>query len=217
MKKHQCVLFDLDGVIVDTAKYHYQSWKKIANTFDYNLTHKDNEQLKGVSRTDSLKAILKMANINEESIDFEFLLIEKNQSYLTLVQSVTPLDVLPGIMTGLDFFKEKEVKIGLGSASKNAQIILEKLKITSYFEVVIDGNQVLKGKPDPEVFLKGSFALNIAPEYCLVFEDSAVGIKAAKAASMTAVALGEPSDFSGADFCYPDFSYIDKNILNKMV
>lgn len=205
MKKHQCALFDLDGVIVDTAKHHFLAWKKVASNLDYILTEEDNEQLKGVSRPDSLQIILKMARKSIDSKDFEACLVQKNKDYLESIKNVSPGDVLPGITDALAFLNKKRIKIGLGSASKNAKVILDRLELTSYFEVIIDGNQVEKSKPDPEVFLKGSTALQIAPEYCVVFEDSASGILAAKAAGMTAIALGNPKVFSNYDFCYPDF------------
>ncbi|MEO2099456.1 MAG: beta-phosphoglucomutase [Flavobacteriaceae bacterium] len=205
MKKHQCALFDLDGVIVDTAKYHFLAWKKVASNFGYILTEEDNEQLKGVSRPDSLQIILKMSRKSIDSKDFEACLVQKNKDYLESIKNVIPGDVLPGITDALAFLNKKRIKIGLGSASKNAKVILDRLELTSYFEVIIDGNQVEKSKPDPEVFLKGSTALQIAPEYCVVFEDSASGILAAKAAGMTAIALGNPKVFSNYDFCYPDF------------
>jgi len=205
MKKHQCALFDLDGVIVDTAKHHFLAWKKVASNLGYILTEEDNEQLKGVSRPDSLQIILKMARKSIDSKDFEACLVQKNKDYLESIKNVSPGDVLPGITDALAFLNKKRIKIGLGSASKNAKVILDRLELTSYFEVIIDGNQVEKSKPDPEVFLKGSTALQIAPEYCVVFEDSASGILAAKAAGMTAIALGNPKVFSNYDFCYPDF------------
>ncbi|MDA9157674.1 HAD hydrolase-like protein, partial [Flavobacteriaceae bacterium] len=161
MEKHQCALFDLDGVVVNTAQYHYLAWKNIAHLVGYDLTFQDNEQLKGVSRPDSLRVILKMAQTSISQDEFDRFLIQKNEDYLVLVQALKTTDILPGISEGLVFLKDKGIKIGLGSASKNALLILEKLNLTSYFDVIIDGNQVKKGKPHPEVFLKGSTALNV--------------------------------------------------------
>ena len=207
MEKHQCALFDLDGVVVNTAQYHYLAWKNIAHLVGYDLTFQDNEQLKGVSRPDSLRVILKMAQTSISQDEFDRFLIQKNEDYLVLVQALKTTDILPGISDGLVFLKDKGIKIGLGSASKNALLILEKLNLTSYFDVIIDGNQVKKGKPHPEVFLKGSTALNVKPKACVVFEDASAGIEAAKAAGMTAIALGEPNEFKGADFCFPHFNH----------
>jgi beta-phosphoglucomutase len=216
MKKHDCALFDLDGVIVDTAKFHFLSWKKIASIFNYDLTSNDNEQLKGVSRSDCLQIILKMANTVIEPSKFEKYLAQKNLDYLDFIQDLGPKDILPGIFETLIFLNKRKVKIGLGSASKNAEVILSKLGLTSFFEIVIDGNKVNKSKPHPEVFLRGSLALGVAPEKCLVFEDSASGIISAKAAGMTAVAIGNPDKFLNEDFCYPNFLSLVKNDLDKL-
>lgn len=212
-KKHHCALFDLDGVLVDTAKYHFLAWKKIAAEFDYELTEADNEQLKGVSRSDSLKIILSLGKKTLDEVTFESFLHQKNNDYLNLIQEVTPSDLLVGVKRTLDFLKKSKIKIGLGSASKNALIILDKLQITSYFETIVDGNAVQNGKPHPEVFLKGSKALNVAPEDCVVFEDSQAGIIAAKAGGMTAIALGRPESFSKMDYCFPDFEALDNEKL----
>ena len=216
MKKHECALFDLDGVIVDTAKYHFLAWKKIASNFKYNLTHEDNELLKGVSRIESLKIILKLANKSLDEVLFEKILIQKNKDYLNFIQNITPEDILPGISEALCYLKKKQIKIGLGSASKNAKVVLDLLELTSYFEVIIDGNNINRSKPDPEVFLRGSSALGITPDKCLVFEDSASGILAAKTAGMTAVAIGSPDTFLKQDFCYPNFLTFFKGDLHQL-
>ena len=215
-KKHLCALFDLDGVIVDTAKYHFLAWKKIAKNIGYDLTHEDNEQLKGVSRQDSLNIILDLANVTIDLEVFNHFLIQKNDDYLLLIQSISPNDILPGIFEALTFLKDREIKIGLGSASKNAKIILQKLQLMDYFEIIIDGNIVIKGKPDPEVFLKGCNALNVPNDRCIVFEDAFAGIIAAKKAGMTAIALGDEKFFSNADFCYSDFTQLNVKVLSNL-
>ena len=215
-KKHLCALFDLDGVIVDTAKYHFLAWKKIAKNIGYDLTHEDNEQLKGVSRQDSLNIILDLANVTIDLEVFNHFLIQKNDDYLLLIQSISPNDILPGIFEALTFLKDREIKIGLGSASKNAKIILQKLQLMDYFEIIIDGNIVIKGKPDPEVFLKGCNALNVPNDRCIVFEDAFAGIIAAKKAGMTAIALGDKKFFSNADFCYSDFTKLNVKVLSNL-
>ena len=215
-KKHLCALFDLDGVIVDTAKYHFLAWKKIAKNIGYDLTDKDNEQLKGISRQDSLNIILDLANVTINLEVFNHYLIQKNNDYLILIQSISPNDILPGILEALTFLKERGIKIGLGSASKNAKIILQKLQLMDYFEVIIDGNMVIKGKPDPEVFLKGSTALNVPNDRCIVFEDAFAGIIAAKKAGMTAIALGDKKFFSNADFCFSNFTQLNIKVLSNL-
>jgi beta-phosphoglucomutase len=133
MKKHECALFDLDGVIVDTAKFHFLAWKKIASILNYDLTPIDNEKLKGVSRSDSLDMILKMANKNIETSKFKAYLIQKNLTYLEYIKDINPQDILPGISEALSLLKNKNIKIGLGSASKNAKIILERLGTNPLF------------------------------------------------------------------------------------
>jgi beta-phosphoglucomutase len=215
-KKHLCALFDLDGVIVDTAKFHFLAWKKIAKNIGYELTHEDNEHLKGVSRQDSLNIILDLANVTINLEVFNHYLIQKNNDYLILIQSISPNDILPGILEALTFLKERGIKIGLGSASKNAKIILQKLQLMDYFEVIIDGNIVIKGKPDPEVFLKGSTALNVPNDRCIVFEDAFAGIIAAKKAGMTAIALGDKKFFSNADFCFSNFTQLNIKVLSNL-
>lgn len=211
--KHQGALFDLDGVLVDTAHYHFLAWKKIASKLDYDLKRKDNEQLKGVSRIDSLKKILSLAGKTIEAPLFKQLLEQKNEDYLNAVKQITPADLLPGVKEALEFLKERNIKMGLGSASKNALIIFERLQITHYFEALIDGNSVEHSKPHPEVFLKGAQALGLTPADCVVFEDSQAGIIAAKAGGMTAVALGEPSLFTDTDYCYPNFNVLNIELL----
>jgi beta-phosphoglucomutase len=215
-KKHLCALFDLDGVVVDTAKFHFLAWKKIAKNIGYELTHEDNEHLKGVSRQDSLNIILDLANVTIDLEVFNHYLLQKNNDYLLLIQSLSPNDILPGISEALTFLKERRIKIGLGSASRNAKIILQKLQLMDYFEVIIDGNIVIKGKPDPEVFLKGCSALNVPKDRCIVFEDAFAGILAAKEAGMTAVALGDKKFFSNADFCFSDFTQLNIKVLSNL-
>ena len=211
--KHQGALFDLDGVLVDTAHYHFLAWKKIASKLDYDLKREDNEQLKGVSRIDSLKKILSLAGKTIEAPLFGQLLEQKNEDYLNAVKQITPADLLPGVRGALEFLKERNIKIGLGSASKNALIIFDRLQITHYFKALIDGNSVQHSKPHPEVFLKGAQALGLTPADCVVFEDSQAGITAAKTGGMTAVALGEPSLFTDMDYCYPNFNVLNLELL----
>lgn len=202
MNKIEAVLFDLDGVLVDTAKYHYRAWQTIAKEFDLDLTLDHNEYLKGVSRIDSLKLILQWAEKEMKESQMQPYLVNKNTRYLTLTEGLTPENLLPGALNWLQYLKNKNIKIGLGSASKNAKIILEKLDIHSFFQTLVDGNHVKKGKPDPEVFLIGSKNLKVQPHNCLVVEDSIAGIQAAQAAKMNTLALGEPKQFTMADSCH---------------
>ena len=184
-------LFDLDGVIVDTAVFHFQAWRRLAQKLGGDFTEEQNEQLKGVSRVDSLKKIIEWTGATVSEEEFQTLMIEKNEWYLELVQGLGPQDALPGALNFLQTAYDQGVKIALGSASKNAPMILEKLGITPLFTAIIDGNNVVNGKPHPEVFLKGAEALGLEPSECVVFEDSIAGVQAAKTGGMSSVGIGD--------------------------
>jgi len=184
-------LFDLDGVIVDTAVFHFQAWRKLAQKLGGDFTEEQNEQLKGVSRVDSLKKIIEWTGATVSNEEFQSLMVEKNVWYLDLVEGLGPKDALPGALSFLQSTYDQGIKIALGSASKNAPMILEKLGITSLFTAIIDGNNVVNGKPHPEVFLKGAEALGLKPSECVVFEDSIAGVQAAKAGGMSSVGIGD--------------------------
>ena len=169
MKIHTCALFDLDGVIVDTANYHFLAWRKIASNFGFELSKENNEKLKGVSRTKCLNIILELSNFDLNENSFNYYLKKKNEIYLDYLKNINSENILPGILKTLNYLKEKNIMIGIGSASKNARFIIEKLKIDPFFDVIVDGNQIVNSKPDPEVFLKGSKSLGVLPENCVVF------------------------------------------------
>lgn len=183
-------LFDLDGVIVDTAVFHFQAWRRLAQKLGGDFTEEQNEQLKGVSRVDSLKKIIEWTGATVSDEEFQTLMVEKNEWYLELVQGLGPQDALPGALDFLQTAYDQGLKIALGSASKNAPMILEKLGITPLFTAIIDGNNVVNGKPHPEVFLKGAEALGLEPSECVVFEDSIAGVQAAKTGGMSSVGIG---------------------------
>ena len=184
-------LFDLDGVIVDTAVFHFQAWRRLAQKLGGDFTEEQNEQLKGVSRVDSLKKIIEWTGAKVSDEEFQTLMVEKNEWYLELVQGLGPQDALPGALNFLQTAYDQGIKIALGSASKNAPMILEKLGITPLFTAIIDGNNVVNGKPHPEVFLKGAEALGLEPLECVVFEDSIAGVQAAKTGGMSSVGIGD--------------------------
>ena len=183
-------LFDLDGVIVDTAVFHFQAWRRLAQKLGGDFTEEQNEQLKGVSRVDSLKKIIEWTGATVSDEEFQTLMVEKNEWYLELVQGLGPQDALPGALNFLQTAYDQGIKIALGSASKNAPMILDKLGITPLFTAIIDGNNVVNGKPHPEVFLKGAEALGLKPSECVVFEDSIAGVQAAKTGGMSSVGIG---------------------------
>ena len=183
-------LFDLDGVIVDTAVFHFQAWRRLAQKLGGDFTVEQNEQLKGVSRVDSLKKIIAWTDATVDDQTFIDLMELKNECYLELVVQLGPKDALPGALEFIRHAHAKGILIGLGSASKNAPMVLDKLGITALFTTIIDGNNVVNGKPDPEVFLKGADGLDLKPAECLVFEDSIAGVQAAKAGGFNCVGIG---------------------------
>jgi beta-phosphoglucomutase len=184
-------LFDLDGVIVDTAVFHFKARRRLAQKLGGDFTEEQNEQLKGVSRVDSLNKIIEWTGATVSDEEFQSLMVEKNEWYLELVQGLGPQDALPGALNFLQTAYDQGIKIALGSASKNAPMILEKLGITPLFTAIIDGNNVVNGKPHPEVFLKGAEALGLEPSECVVFEDSIAGVQAAKTGGMSSVGIGD--------------------------
>lgn len=211
----QGILFDLDGVLVDTARYHFLAWKNLAAKWDYVLTPEANENLKGVSRTDSLLWILEQAGKQLSDEEFESCLYQKNQDYLTHIQSLDQSDLLPGALTFLEHCKEHGYQLALASASKNAPLILEKLGITPFFSTIIDGHSTTKSKPDPEVFLLAAQGLQLPPVQCIAIEDSISGIAAAKKAGCVVIGIGEEAVLTEADIVFKslaDFSITDHTI-----
>lgn len=213
----QACLFDLDGVIVDTAKYHYQAWRKLANQLGFDLSLEQNELLKGISRMESLDIILGIGRVTLTDDEKAGYAAEKNTLYLELCMQMTPDDTLPGVKKFLDELKATSIKIGLGSVSKNAKVILQQIDMLSYFETIVDGNRISKGKPDPEVFLVGAADLGAIPENCVVFEDAVAGIQAAKAGGMFALGIGEPSVLTEADYVVPGFKNFSLKDLLEVV
>lgn len=192
-------IFDLDGVIVDTAKYHYLAWKKIADEFGFVFTEKDNERLKGVSRMASLDILLSIGRVHLSEAEKLQVADKKNEIYLGYILKMTPDEVLPGVLTFLKTLRDQGIKISLGSASKNAKTILHQVGIEDLFDAVADGTNVSKAKPDPEVFLKGAELLNLSPADCVVFEDAQAGIEAAHRAGMRCVGIGDSVTLREAD------------------
>ena len=184
------IILDLDGVICDTAHFHFLAWHRLAAEYGYELTHADNEQLKGVSRADSLTFILGLANKTLDPAQFQEDLHRKNEWYLELVKDMGPLDVLPGVPAFFAEVAARKIPLALGSASKNANMVLTRVGLIHAFNAIVDAAQVTHGKPHPETFLKAADLLGIPPENCLVFEDSAAGVQAAITGGMKAVGIG---------------------------
>ncbi|NEV94155.1 beta-phosphoglucomutase [Psychroflexus sp. YR1-1] len=209
-------IFDLDGVIVDTAKFHFLAWKNLAESLEVSFSEEENEQLKGVSRINSLQKILEWGNKSISEDKFNSLMAQKNEEYLAFVDRMSPEDILPGVLETLTYLKENNYPIALGSASKNARHILTKVGLTSYFDHIVDGNEVSKAKPDPEVFLKGCELLGVEPEQAIVFEDSQAGIKAANTAHMLSVGIGDKAVLSEADFNFEGFTELTEDTLKTL-
>jgi beta-phosphoglucomutase len=192
-------IFDLDGVLVDTAGYHYQAWRLMANDLGFDFTELQNEKLKGVSRIDSLKLILGWGNVTKTEEEMQVLAKKKNDDYLEMVGQMTPENLLPGAYHLLKYLKANVYKIALGSASKNAKLILEKTGVLPLFDAIVDGNIVTSSKPDPQVFLKAAELLNAQPENCVVFEDAETGVEAALRGKMHVIGVGDKNILAGAD------------------
>jgi beta-phosphoglucomutase len=210
-------IFDLDGVIVDTAKYHYLAWKKIASGLGIEFTHEHNELLKGVSRVRSLDIILELGKVEASQEDKDKWLIQKNEDYLSYLVDMDQNEILPGVLPVLQFLKEKNQPIALGSASKNARPILEKTGILHYFDAIVDGNDVSNAKPDPEVFLIAAKLLKTEPTNAIVFEDSVAGIQAANIGNMVSIGIGEKSILEEAQYIFKDFTQIDRSFIEQLI
>ncbi len=210
-------IFDLDGVIVDTAKYHYLAWQKIANRLGIDFTQEHNELLKGVSRIRSLDIILGIGNVEAAREDKEKWLTEKNEDYLGYILHMKEDEILPGVVSVLQYLKDNGQKIALGSASKNARPILEKVGILHFFDAIVDGNDVTNAKPDPEVFLRAAQMVGIDADNSIVFEDAVAGIQAANAANMVSIGIGDAKTLHEAQYNFNDFTEIDTDFLQTLV
>jgi len=201
-------IFDLDGVIVDTAKYHFLAWKRLAELLEISFTEEQNEKMKGISRMASLEMLLDFGDQTLSDQDKLKYCATKNAWYLELVKEMNEEEILPGVTTFIDSLRKQNIGIGLGSASKNARAILQKVSLTELFDVIVDGNDVVKSKPDPEVFLKGANALQFDPTNILVIEDSAKGIDAAIQGGFHTLGIGHIEHLSHASWVVPSLTGI---------
>lgn len=209
------LIFDLDGVIVDTAKYHYLAWKELAQELGVRFTKKDNERLKGVSRVRSLEIILEINGLTASEAQKQAYCTRKNDRYLEYIGQLKEEEILPGAKQFLLNSRAAGYRIALGSASKNTKLILEKLNITDLFDAVIDGTKVTKAKPDPEVFLRGAGEIDLAPSECVVFEDAEAGVQAAHNAGMKAIGIGSRQRLPEADLHISGFGNVTPDALLK--
>lgn len=211
------IIFDLDGVIVDTAKYHYLAWKKLANQLGFEFTEEQNELFKGVSRKRCLDILLEMGNLSATQEQKDVWMIEKNNDYLEYIEKMDDSEILPDVPKILTLLKENAIPIALGSASKNALPILKKVGLAHFFDVIVDGNSVTKAKPDPEVFLMAAKKMNLSPSNCIVFEDAVAGIEAANAANMISIGIGDKEVLSQATFIFKDFTEISTDFMKNLI
>lgn len=214
MTPFKAAIFDLDGVIVDTARFHFLAWKRLAEELGFSFTQRDNERQKGVSRMESLEVLLEVGGITGLSPERkEELATKKNEWYKEFLYEMTPAELLPGAKDFLEYLRLRGVRVALASASKNAPIILEKLNITKLFDAIVDGNSVSKAKPDPEVFLQAAERLGIPASQCIVFEDAQAGVEGAKRAGMRVVGIGEREILKKAEIVVSGFPEIEPVVL----
>jgi beta-phosphoglucomutase len=215
----EACIFDMDGVIVDSAKYHFKAWQRLAEELGIEFTEAHNESLKGLSRVDSLEKILTIGDLEIDNDTKVALMEQKNAWYLEYISSMTPSEVLPGVKRFLEALQEEGIRIGLGSSSRNAKHILDAIQLSHFFTAVIDGNRVTYSKPDPEVFLMGARELGVNPNETVVFEDAQAGIAAARAGGFAVVGVGDPATLSAADAVIQGFSSFSpshlKNLFNE--
>lgn len=203
------VIFDLDGVLVDTARFHFQAWQRLAESLGFSFSLKDNERLKGVSRRASLEILLSLGDVKLSEDEIQEAMEKKNRWYVELIDQMTPEGILPGALDLLLELREAGIKTALGSASKNAPHILERTGLADYLDAVVDGNRTSRAKPDPEVFLLAAKDLNLSPLNCVVFEDAAAGIEAAINAGMRTVGVGNPAQLKAANLVIPSLEEIE--------
>lgn len=199
MSQVQACLFDLDGVIVDTAKYHYLAWRRLATGLGFDFTEKENERLKGVSRVRSLEILLEIGGLMVDADRQAELAAQKNAWYVEMISKMDESEVLPGARRFLAECRAASIRTALGSASKNAMLILRNVGLVDHFDAIIDGNKTSAAKPDPEVFLLGAQALGVEPRQCVVFEDAEAGVEAALRAGMRCVGIGSPQTLHRAN------------------
>ena len=191
-------IFDLDGVIVDTAHYHFVAWQRLAKELGISFTEKENERLKGVSRMRSLEIILEIGGIELSEEEKEKLALRKNGWFVEYINAIKPEEVFSGVPELLQSIRSKGIKVGLASSSKNADTVLRLLGIGNMFDAIVDGTMIVNTKPNPEIFLLAARKLGVVPSDCIVFEDAEAGVEAAIAAGMKCVGVGLPGQLSTA-------------------
>jgi beta-phosphoglucomutase len=212
----KALIFDLDGVLVFTDRFHYEAWKKTADTLGVYFDEAINNRLRGVSRAESLEIILERYDGKLNAAEKETLMEEKNNAYRRRLGAMTPADVSNEVRSSLNKLRQRGFRLAIGSSSKNAGFILEKVQLNGMFDAVSDGNNITRSKPDPEVFLKAASFLGVVPDDCAVIEDAVAGIDAAKAAGMTAIGIGGSAGYAKADYSVRSFGeLLDIDLLSE--
>jgi beta-phosphoglucomutase len=209
-------IFDLDGVIVDTARYHFLAWQKLAKELDVELTSELNERLKGVGRMESLNIILELGGLQRSDLEKEALATRKNAWFVEFIDAMKKEEIFDGAKNLFAELKAHGVKIALASSSKNAQTVLKKLEIANYFEIIVDGNMITRSKPDPEIFLKAASMLQVNPNKCVVVEDAEAGVEAAVRAGMKCVGIGKKQQLHKANLVVDRIGQLNYQILNNL-
>lgn len=210
-------VFDLDGVLTETSEQHYLAWKMIADELGIPFDKKRNELLKGISRMESLEILLQNASRNFSDDEKAILATNKNMYYKHLINDFSPANLFHGVIELLDDLKRQQIKIALASASYNAPLLIEKLGIKTYFDVVVDPGTIRYGKPNPEIFLEAAYLLNVNPINCIGVEDAIAGVTAIKSAGMYAIGIGEPDTLENADIVYASVSELNYQNIKSLV
>ncbi len=216
--KFEAVIFDLDGVITDTAEYHYLAWKQLSEELGIPLDREFNEKLKGISRMESLEIILAHGDRQNDFTqqEKEELATKKNAYYVELIKQITPDDLLPGILAFLKELKEAQIKIAMASMSKNAFTVTNSLGVMEYFDHIVDAATVAKSKPDPEVFLKAAEAISVSPENCIGIEDAAAGVTAIHDAGMYSIGIGDEKTLGHANTVLQSTEQLDLKTITQL-
>lgn len=209
-------IFDLDGVIVDTAHYHFMAWKRLAAELGVNLTEQENEKLKGVSRMDSLEIILKLGGVVKSKEEKEALATKKNTWFVEYINEMKANEIFPGVKELIQQIRASGRKIALASSSKNAETVIKLLDIGYLFDVMIDGTMIVHTKPDPEIFLLAASRLEVHPKDCLVFEDAEAGVEAAVRAGMKCIGIGSSIQLAKANIIVKNTADFDLKNLKTL-
>lgn len=216
MSLPKACIFDLDGVIVDTVPAHFVAWQSIADELGIPFSEDDNEHLKGVSRTDSMKRILAMGDMVKSEEEILELTTRKNNIYVEIISKMTREDILPGVVDFIDLLVQHGISIAIGSSSKNTPTILSAVGLSDTFPTIVDGNQVKNSKPDPEVFLKGAAQMGQKPEECVVFEDAISGVEAAINGNFKCIGVGDSTVLGKAHKVVPNLKDIDLDLFSDI-